>query len=650
MSALGYKREIDGLRAVAVLAVVLYHAEPSWLPGGFQGVDVFFVISGYLITSLLLLERRQTGTLDLVAFYARRMRRLLPALCAVVLVSVPLAAWLIPDGHRALLRSAAASLLFVGNVYFQQTTGNYFDTPTDQVPLLHLWSLGVEEQFYFVLPPLLLLAMRWRGTRGLVTALVAASIVSLLLAEHWIQLRPSIAFYQMPARFWELAAGGLVAMAPRDRLGWRAATAFAWLGLCTILAAMALGSTMHFPGVGALATVLGTAGLLWSVHDGARIVGVDALLRARPMVFFGLISYSLYLWHWPLLAILRGVIWQPSLAARFGVCAVAVMLAYLSYRHVERPFRRATHDPAIPRRTVLAGVGVSAVLATALVALGQYAPPPAQDEQSPLALRGEPERLRACHFGLAHEVERLQATECNSDPSTPPTQVLWGDSHALAWRPFAWSVAQASSTSVASFTLDSCPPIANFDTYRADFPRHLENCRRFNGLAMEYIRRNTPDEVILAGRWLLYFQPRSKDGQRIQSPESFEAGIVQMIDEIAPNTPRIVLMGPLPALQVAAPRCLATPGDERCTMPREEYERLAGRVWTTFRRIASRHPNVELVDPAEFFCGPRNCPAVRDGYALFWDSNHVSATAARRFAQVYLDDPGRWLLRPVAGR
>lgn len=644
MSALQYKREIDGLRAIAVLGVVLFHAEPTWLPGGFLGVDVFFVISGYLITSLLLLEHRRSGTLDLTAFYARRMRRLLPALGVMVLATVLAGLWLIPDdAQRDLLRSAAASLLFLGNVYFQANTGDYFDTPTDEVPLLHLWSLGVEEQFYLVLP-LLLLWMARRGTRGLVNVLVGASVVSLLLAEHWIQIRPSIAFYQMPARFWEFAAGALVAIAPRERLRPQVATALAWTGLGTVIAAMAVGSPMHFPGVGALPVVLGSAVLVWSLHDGARLSGACALLGARPMVFVGMVSYSLYLWHWPLLAILRVTTFEPSLAARLGACAVAIVLAWASHRYIETPFRRRPLGSTSQRRTVALGAGASAALALALAGTGQVlrpAPLPTPTGPQTTAL-DRPTNMHTCHFGLDADIDHLQPVACNSDPAKPASIILWGDSHAVAWQPFAWSVATASATAAASFTLDSCPPISNFDTWRADFPKHRDNCRRFNALATDYVRRKAPDEVILAGRWLLYFQTRPANGMRPQSPESFEQGISQAVDEIAPHTKKVVLMGPLPALEAPAPRCLSAPDAPRCAMPRQEYDRLAARVWGAFRKIASRHPNVELIDPADFFCGAERCPAARDGYALFWDTNHVSTHAARQFARMYLADPARW--------
>ncbi|GAA5071124.1 acyltransferase family protein [Lysobacter panacisoli] len=640
MSALGYKREIDGLRAVAVLSVVLYHAEPSWLPGGFLGVDVFFVISGYLIASLLLIEHRQTGTLDFVGFYARRVRRLLPALTAVVLATVAMGAALLDaNALRALMLSAGASLLFAGNLFFQFTTGNYFDTPAEEVPLLHLWSLGVEEQFYLLLPGLLLLALRRSSVRGVGIALVLGSIVSLALAEYWMQSRPSIAFFQMPARFWEFAIGALVAIAPRGALRSQAAIALSWLGLCAILGSVALGTT-HFPGLGAAPVVLGAGALLWSIHDAERPGGASVLLRTRPAVFFGLISYSLYLWHWPLLAFQREVVWQSSTGDRLWACAAAVVLACLSYRFIETPFRRPASAKDSRRRTVIVGATASAVLALTFVLAR---PAPLQDPRT--AGLDQPENMQRCHYGLGKDVQRLQSSDCYSEPGSSPRVVLWGDSHALAWQPFAWSVAAASGTSAASFTLDACPPLGNFDTRLAEFPRHRDTCRRFNALATAYVREHRPDEVILAGRWLLLFEPRTNAATSYQTPESVGAGIDQTVAAVAPYAKKVVLMGPLPRLEASAAKCLADVGQARCAMSREQYEQLSKSVWATFRRIAAKHPNVELVNPADFFCGPTTCPASRDGYALFWDANHVSSTAARHFARAYLADPARWQAR-----
>lgn len=311
-----YAPEIDGLRAIAVLAVVLYHAfeQPA---AGLVGVDIFFVISGYLITAILRREYEATGAIDFRAFYERRVRRLLPALgvvMAVVLIAFPL------PGVR---ESALAASVFGANFYFQ-------NAPDEGLrPLAHLWSLSVEEQFYMAWPLLLLASMR--GGRA-VWCVALLTFAGLLLAQDFVNVDRRAAFYQMPARFWELSAGALIVFLPRLR---------AWPRVGLALVAVALTWRLRdFPGLGAMPAVLGSALLLHAVHTGAPLGMVGNLLRSRPMAWTGLISYSLYLWHWPLLAYdnLAPSHWP----VRLGLVALAFVMAWASYRFVETRFRVAS--------------------------------------------------------------------------------------------------------------------------------------------------------------------------------------------------------------------------------------------------------------------------------------------------------------------
>ena len=338
-----YRRDIDGLRAIAVLAVVAYHAGLGG--AGYVGVDVFFVISGYLITSLLLQEHAATGTIDLLAFYARRVRRIVPAAVLVVLATLGATMALLSAGQVAeTANSAGAALVFVANVYFQVNSGGYFDGPAERLPLLHLWSLSVEEQFYLAWPALLLLTRSRK-------AFVVLALASLALAEFWIARGSDAAFYQTPARFWELAAGGIVAASPARALPRWALPA----GLVATLAACVV-ALPHFPGLGALPAVLGASLLIAAVHGGAS----NAFLASRPMVGIGLVSYSLYLWHWPLLALYRATTIEQALPVRLALCAVALLLAIATWRYVEQPFRRMRWPEA---RTVGVGAALSLVLA-----------------------------------------------------------------------------------------------------------------------------------------------------------------------------------------------------------------------------------------------------------------------------------------------
>ncbi|MEP7301467.1 MAG: acyltransferase, partial [Caldimonas sp.] len=351
MTERGYRPEIDGLRAIAVISVVLYHAGVGAVRAGFVGVDIFFVISGYLITALLHREWQVSGRIDLLAFYVRRVRRILPALWLVVAVTLVAAGLLlspVSGQPQAVAKSAVAALGFVANVYFQNTTGGYFDGSSSELPLLHLWSLAVEEQFYFLWPLLLIGLLRGSGAAARWAA-VALCAASFLLCERWLATAPSLAFYQMPARWWELGVGALVALQAPRPLPRPAVQALAAGGLALVLVCVFVPwPEGHFPGAGAAGATLGTAALLFAVHHAHSLGPVGAALRSRPAVFFGLISYSLYLWHWPLLAIDRALRVEPTPAAnRAGLVAAAVLLAWLSHRFVETPFRR--RRPDLPR-------------------------------------------------------------------------------------------------------------------------------------------------------------------------------------------------------------------------------------------------------------------------------------------------------------
>jgi peptidoglycan/LPS O-acetylase OafA/YrhL len=372
----GFRPDIEGLRGLAVLLVVVFHAGLA-LPGGFIGVDVFFVISGFLITGLLLRERELTGRIHLIAFYARRVRRLLPAAIVVLAVTLPLAYGLYAPLDRAeVLLDGAASALSVGNIRFALAEGDYFHAMAAPSPFLHFWSLGVEEQFYFVWPALLLLA-----AGGLVAARqIRISVGAVLLIVFGASLGASImltefaaswAFYSLPTRAFELAAGGLLAVgaAALARVPGLFVAPLGWLGLAAVCwSAVAFDSSMAFPGWLALVPTLGTAGI---IAAGQRRFGPGALMSVEPMRFVGRISYSLYLWHWPVL-VLAGLAFgfrEPGLLGGVVLICVSLALATLSWALIEEPFRRGL--PALvsrPGRTVFAGVG--AVLAVVVAANG----------------------------------------------------------------------------------------------------------------------------------------------------------------------------------------------------------------------------------------------------------------------------------------
>lgn len=642
MSTLAYRREIDGLRAIAVAAVVLYHLDEAILPGGFAGVDVFFVLSGYLITSLLVDEHQATGRIDLMDFYARRVRRLLPALWVVIttvlLLSVVLLGPMGPPFH-GLTDSALASLVFLANEYFLATAGDYFAGPAEQLPLLHLWSLAVEEQFYLVFP-LLLWMLLLRGRRAAWQWLGVLSLASLLLAEHWMLFSPERAFFRTSSRFWELAAGALVALSPAVAAGASKRTRFlATGGLLLVLLTLVAGAwDEHFPGLGALPPVVGTAMLLRAIHVSSDLGPVGRLLSADPMVRLGLWSYALYLWHWPLLALERATsLSPPSLAWRAALCLLAVGLAGLTHAFIERPVRRGLHWSS--KRMVLAGT-VSGIVVIAIVqALGQQDLVPLERrEMVARTLADRPQDMSSCHYGAVDQVTRATPPACAPGGKVGRV-VVWGDSHALAMRPFADALARSRGTNAQPMTMDSCPPVVGPLTRDRKIPLRSTRCEARNRLALDAITApGAYDVVVLGGLWTTYAR---EPGGIEKLSSRIEATLVRLVD-----VPEVVLIASVPAMRHPVPTCIAAGRTDECAFPRAEFEQQAEPLRREMRALAARFPNLTVVDPTKFFCNDRECPAVKDGYGLFWDDDHVSSTAALAFGEAYLADPARYTLAP----
>ena len=516
--AASYRPDIDGLRALAVGVVVIYHAFPDALPGGFVGVDVFFVISGFLI-SRIILDALAEGRFSFAHFYARRIRRIFPALL-LVLAAVSAVGWVVlyADDYQRLGRHVAAGAGFVSNFVLWQES-SYFDVAADLKPLLHLWSLGIEEQFYLVWPLVLVLASRWRlgpmdqgrVGRGALAVTVAIAAISFLLAIWTVRIDRTPAFFAPWNRFWELLAGAMLACLQADR-AWNsrldalltarwAPGALAFIGLAAIAAGVWLiDSTRVFPGLWVLLPVGGTVLLIAS---GGQSWISRWLLSNRLAVGVGLISYPLYLWHWPLLSFTRIIELQtPEPAVRWFLIAVSVVLSWLTYIAFERPVRFTWRGGAV----------VSA-LAAAMVLVGAFGLATVRFEgfidrginrSDAASLVAYYERVRRNGIAAAYRAEcdfmdwRTEAAREQLDPScTAPgeaaTYLLWGDS-------FAQSLSSGireqlpRGARLAQVTTSNCRPATS--AYDNAVPGR--RCERANEYAMDAIRRLRPALVIVA--------------------------------------------------------------------------------------------------------------------------------------------------------
>ncbi len=375
LTSSGYRSDLTAIRALAVLFVVGFHMGLPRAANGFIGVDIFFVLSGYLITGILIAEIERTGNLDVGRFYARRARRLLPASTVVIVATmVGAAIWLSSDSWSAIGRSGIASSLYVANLFFGVTEGATRASDLDQIPLLHFWSLAVEEQFYLVWPVLIMVLARGRNRRlALLSGLGSLGALSLLYSIWAVAEGSPWAYYSTVSRGWEFAAGGVLAvLAPR---GWAngsvtARQALAVFGTMFLVLALVTVDPSQFPGLGAIPVVVGTLALLHAAIDRQGVVG--QIVNLRPVQFVGELSYSLYLWHWPVLVIGQQALGRETLAVRGGLVLLSFGLAWATHRFIENPIRFAPSLVAVHYRNaqlaaalLAVGVAVSAILVVA---------------------------------------------------------------------------------------------------------------------------------------------------------------------------------------------------------------------------------------------------------------------------------------------
>lgn len=621
-SVLDYRADIDGLRAIAVLSVVFFHAGFAFVPGGFVGVDIFFVISGYLITSQLL-QSMERGSFSYAAFYERRIRRLLPAMIPVLLFAIAVALWrLQPHALIEFGDSLVSFFLFASNIFFMNHD-SYFDGSSASTLLLHTWSLSVEEQYYLLFPALLLLMYRVARQR-VALAIVSIFLLSLVFSIVAVQQgRINIAFYHPLSRFWELMVGSLLAArVVRPRLGNRAANVLAGISLATMAASMALISkATPFPGAAALAPTLATAGIILSGQGNTTLVG--RLLSMRAPVFIGRISYSLYLWHWPLLALMHMRNGAPGLAGVGATLLVAVMLSMLSYFFIENPFRYGAIGKG--RRRVFVALAVAAI---GFGAAGL----------SLRALEGLPQRFsldieryvrqidrdrnwkefryHQCFLGFTDPKERFEENAClHMDPARR-NLLIFGDSHAAQlYYGLKTRFPAINFMLVSSF---SCSP--EFDLKGA-----TKLCTDTNDeILNHWLPRNRVDGLIVTARW----ENREHIDRMI--------GQLQRFDGLADN---IALVGPALRLEkTLAPMDLIADFKRMDGVEEAINAHLSQDVFEYDRVFAHAlaHGKVRYISLLDVWCRGGSCRQFDDkGAPLLMDNNHITIEGSAFVAKAF---------------
>lgn len=652
-SPVDWRADIDGLRAIAVLSVVTYHALPSILPGGFVGVDVFFVISGYLITGILIKEH-QSGRFSLRRFYERRARRLFPAL-ALVMAATVAATFLFayPAAVRQTAKLAVASSFSAANVALWAESG-YFDAGSHLKPLLNLWSLGVEEQFYLVWPLLLAALLRSRHLVGIV---ISGCLLSLAGAEILNHRSSAAAFYLPTFRAWELGVGALLAIL--ERRNWHGAHLLSStlsrrateIGvLLILLSALFLNSRVPFPGLSAVPAVLGSALVIWAGSSSSNGM-ISRTLSSGPLVYIGLISYPLYLWHWPLLSVPLTAGIRLTEPVRALLVVLALVLSAATYRWIETPARRSS-DPM--RATLLACIALAAVAMLSIAVYWNERQPAASTERarimSKLDWPGAEAGRNWCPEALRNESPGL--SYCRGAGPNQPNAVVWGDSHADHLYPGL--SARDSTRDWLLIGHMSCPPTIGIDV-AADQP----DCRARMTKALAWIEEQKDIQTVVIGFFGHYADDTdvakqhrdgpvgpsetSINGQYGQAAKTslFEFGLDRAVSRLVASGKSVTIVIDVPELPFLPVDCFVPPriplAQLRCKIPTADVIARQASMRDIVSRLAAKYPDVKVVDPLPAICDQSGCGPGPASQPVYRDSHHLSKHGSSEVAKLILE-------------
>jgi peptidoglycan/LPS O-acetylase OafA/YrhL len=626
------------LRAISVLAVVLYHVKAPGFAGGFVGVDVFFVISGYLITQLLMAPSERSLGSRLRAFYVRRCRRILPALLAMLIASAAVACWcLLPSDLARFGTQLTFTMFFVGNLFLWRSAGGYFDQGAPVNPLLHVWSIAVEEQFYVLFP--LVFWASTRASRKAQLALVAGAGLASLALCVWASYHAPVAnFFLAPPRAWELLLGSVLALGVGRRLSThRARDALAGGALLALLACVAgYDSSLRYPGLYTVVPCLCAAVLLATASETPS--RTSRWLSARPLVFTGAISYSLYLWHLPVLAFaqyVNVVPFRPSQIA--GLLAAIYLLSAVSWRYVEEPVRRRKW-PRSDRRLLALVSGATAAVGVAGVIMWQSQGLPGRlDAIDAKLIAGDGDRMHldlvACSKRPLTAIAAGQLCGFGPAAGAQAQAVVWGDSHSVALVPAYERIAMERNVRVHLAWFSSCRPL--LDAASESVLRYPQLCNDFNHAAVSAIQAIDPEVVILNARWTypdLDIVALNGDEPRNGQPE-FERALERTLSAIGAAHRRVCVVGDVPSLKYVMPYAYVM-ARRRGLSPNfiarasPEAEQQQQELDEHFAALRPRYP-FTFVDPRSVLCAQGSCAILSaDGRSLYRDDNHLTAPGA----------------------
>ncbi len=644
--SLPYLPHVDGLRALAVLLVVVFHAWPQFAPGGFVGVDVFFVISGFIITRQIALEM-EAGKFSYAAFLGRRVRRLVPAafVCSV-LVTLAALVLLMPDALEAFSRSLVACWALIANVYFFRSTG-YFDTPAAEAPLLHMWSLAVEDQFYLTWPLVLLLLFTWcRRRPQILGAIALLAVLSLAHSEHAAHTRPAVAFYLPLSRAFELLAGCGLALALPYLRPIRGQALLDAAGLALVVASAALlSAATPFPG---LAVVPAIAGSVLLIAAGLTApTPVSRLLSLGPIVLTGRMSYSIYLYHWPVLAFATYVLGRaPQAAEAAALVALALVLAALSWLLVEQKLTRAIGLSAASPLSLLGRTlaASGALVAFGLVGLAAEGWPQRLDEPAALVYRAASSANPLRHACDGYDLAFSHQGACTFGAPLGKAGyeiAVFGDSNADHFVPMIAELAARAKLSGRQVTQSMCGPLIGAKQRRPD---HVERaCTAYQRTILDFLDRNPNLKIaVLSSAWSGYTTASANElfpgAAAAGAPPPFADFARHTIDILRRRGIKVLVIGQVPHFRTFSLNCLVNAArldteSMDCTIPRPLVDRELDPSQNAFRAIAASDPGVTFLDMVGLLCTRERCSAFKDDMLLYRDRGHLNGLGSAYLAR-----------------
>lgn len=648
-----YRHDIDGLRAVAILAVVFYHANFPLFHGGFVGVDVFLVISGYFITGSLL-GSLEKADFSIGRFYQRRAARIVPPLFVMAMCSVPVAYFLfLPQELEQFGKTLMSVAAFCSNLFFY-SQGGYFDAPLEGNPFLHTWFLSIQVQFYIFFPLILLLIVRrWKGRESAcIAVLLAASFILSVLATRYA---PQAGYFFLSSRSWELLIGSLLAVRQRRTNGRESfmlpagvAETLALAALAGILVPIPLFSGQtSFPGFAALPPCLGAFLLIWLPTASSRPPLVNRLLCLRPALFVGTVSYSLYLWHWPILVFMKDSMLRQRLQLRYALLGVVVSLvvAWISWYFLERSSRGGRRAAWFQPGLLAVAIVTGGILA-ALEGLPGRLPPEASGYAEALDEMRDAVKYAPCQINDPNQagLERVQRGDLcllGEADGQGPLFFSWGDSHMDHYRPLLRKAADELSAFGMHLPVPGRLPLVGAYREHYDTPSQKRYSMEIAAAAVELVKERHIPLVILSGNWAgaeVDLRAPLADGEIAAGHEALAVALDRTVAAFEEAGVEVWIVKPTPIFDISVPRRLirdvrAGRDPEAFAFPLAEFKRRAAATEAVFATMAAQHPNVRFIDPTATLCADgENCLASARGKSLFFDSNHLT-----EFGALYLE-------------